>query len=121
MRVIARVFATGMLLGAVAPATAALDGLPDPTRPSYLAGEPGETRGATMLQSTLVSPARRLAIINGRSYTIGSRLGDAEVSAIHPNEVVLRRGAQRQVLRLMPAVQIKTNAVTRMPSDVTPR
>jgi hypothetical protein len=118
MRVIARVFATGMLLGAVAPATAALDGLPDPTRPSYLAGEPG---GATMLQSTLVSPARRLAIINGRSYTIGSRLGDAEVSAIHPNEVVLRRGAQRQVLRLMPAVQIKTNAVTRMPSDVTPR
>lgn len=121
MKVIARFCAAGMLLGAAAPVGAALDGLPDPTRPSYLGGEPSEARGAPMLQSTLVSPARRLAIINGRSYTVGSRFGDAEVSAIHPNEVVLRRGGQQQVLRLLPAAQFKTNAVTRMPTDVTPR
>jgi hypothetical protein len=121
MKAIDCVLLSAVLLGAAAPVTAAVDGLPDPTRPSYLAGEPSEARGAPMLQSTLVSPARRLAIINGRSYMVGSRLGDAEVSAIHPNEVVLRRGGQQQVLRLMPAAQIKTNAVTRMPTDVTPR
>jgi MSHA biogenesis protein MshK len=120
-KVLRRILASAVLLGAAAPGVAALDGLPDPTRPSYFLGEPAEARGAPILQSTLVSPQRRLAIINGRSYTVGSRLGDAEVRAIYPNEVVLRRGGQEQVLRLLPAAHFKTNAVTRMPTDVTPR
>jgi hypothetical protein len=121
MRAIAGGFVAAVLLGAVSAATAALDNLPDPTRPSFLPGEAGEARTGTVLQSTLVSPARRLAIISGRSYSVGSRLGDAEIVAIRPNEVVLRRGAQEQLLRLLPAAPIKTNAVTRMPTDVTSR
>jgi hypothetical protein len=106
---------TLVLWGAVNPTANAFEGLPDPTRPSFLIGEPVETRQGLALQSTLVAPARRLAIINGRSYTVGSRLGDAELVAIRTNEVVLRRAGQDQVLRLLPDVPVKTNAVTRNP------
>jgi len=54
------------------------------------------------LQTILISGARRIAIIDGESVSVGSRVRGAEVVAISETEVILRGGPGRQVLRLLP-------------------
>lgn len=71
--------------------------LPDPTRP--LGGVAAAGGG---LQSILVSPQRRLAVIDGRTVGVGDRVGSAVVAEIQPYEVVLRRGNQETRMRLVP-------------------
>ena len=63
--------------------------LPDPTQP-YLAAviKPGYTTHWN-LQSTLISSQRHIAIINGRAYQLGDRLGSYTISDIRPHQVTL--------------------------------
>lgn len=78
---------------------AGIDDLPDPTRPR----DAGATNGApTGVQSILISPRRKVAVVQGRSVTIGDRVGDAEVVDIRPYEVILRRAGRETSLRLVP-------------------
>lgn len=79
--------------------------VPDPTRPAALfqtgtAPDAGPPAAALVLQSTLVSPQQRSAIINGQRYRIGDRIGDARLVAIGPGWVQLSTPAGNARLRL---------------------
>lgn len=86
--------------------------LADPTRPPVVS-EPVSQQEATaptgpQLQSVLISPTRRVAIISGQNVMLGEKFGDARVVKITENEVVLRNGQDVQVLKLFPDVQKNT-------------
>lgn len=103
-------------LAALAPALAQT---PDPTRPPAALIAPVRTpdgavlvpaeRAEPRLQSVLVSlrpGGRRVAVIDGKMVRQGQRFGDAVVVSIGAREVVLRRGARTQILKLYrPAVK----------------
>ncbi len=86
-----------------------LAGMVDPTQPPAW-GSVTTTPPATakkrglQLQTTLVSPGRRMAIINGRSYSVGSRVGTATITEIKPFEVTLERAGKKTSLRLLPKI-----------------
>lgn len=78
----------------------------------------GETRDETMAQvslpsndpdpvvhSILFSPARKLAVIQGRIYKVGDRVGNAQIVDIERAAVVIRTatGERRRVELLSPA------------------
>ena len=99
-----------LMLSALEPALA--QDMTDPTRPppSILSGEGNEeaVRGP-VLQSIIIRPQRRFAIISGERAEVGSRIaGGARVTAIRENEVVLRSETGTEVLRLYPDVHMKT-------------
>ena len=90
-----------------APAQEGWAGLSDPTRPQTgYAAEAVETApgGGPVLQSTFVSPISRRALISGRSYQVGDKLGAAVIADIQPYEVVLKQGGAETRLRLTPKV-----------------
>lgn len=84
-------------------------GMPDPTRPPNIVSEPEHSQdGAAALprlQSILISPTRRMATIDGRTVKVGDRVGDARVTRILENEVILTRGQEQQVLKLFPGIE----------------
>lgn len=77
--------------------------LVDPTSP-YWSGEKRTSprRSGLVLQSTVVSPNRKIAMINGRTYRVGSRIGKAVVTDIQPYRVTLRKSNKVIQLRLLP-------------------
>ncbi len=87
----------------VAGADDSLSGLADPTRPQWGAPE-AETvyTGGPVLQSTFITRGQRRALISGRTYNVGDRLGNAVVENIQSHEVVLKEGARETRLRLVP-------------------
>jgi MSHA biogenesis protein MshK len=88
---------TGLCAG-LAHAAESLDNLPDPTRP----GGGGGGGGASGVTSILITPARKQAVINGRTVVVGDRVGDAVVVDIQPYEVILNRGGRESRMRLVP-------------------
>lgn len=107
-----RVIALALLLAASSATQAALaQPLADPTRPATAA--PAESTPAeaatppSRLQSVLISPSRRVAVIDGRAVKIGERVGDATLVAIAPSEVTLQRGEERQTLKLHAGIEKK--------------
>lgn len=106
-----RLVMAGMGLLAMAGMAHAQDsGVRDPTRPPSALSAPVATPGQQVapagepqLQSILVSlraGGRRVAVINGKTLRQGQRIDGAVVESIRPTEVVLRKGSQRQVLKL---------------------
>lgn len=101
-----RIASVLLVLALSMPATSALAGIPDPTRPAAGAvvattGEAESAPTATLvLQSTLVSPGQRSAIINGRRYRQGDTVGDARIAAIGAGWVRLESPAGSTELRL---------------------
>lgn len=83
--------------------------LPDPTRPpaALAAGEAesGRAPEAPVLQSVLVSPGRRAALISGTWVSLGGRYRDARVVAIDEAAVTLQSPEGRRELRLFPEVE----------------
>lgn len=99
---------------AASPAAAAQAGLPDPTRPPAASadeaartGPAADGRPVHRLQSVLISPERKLAVIDGRTVLLGGRIDDATVVAITETGVTLRRGERTEVLPLNAGVQKK--------------
>ena len=92
-------------------ADANADILRDPTRPpAVLEMAPDGSGGANAnagprLQSVLISPSRRVAVINGQTVTVGDKIGDAQLVKISEGEVVLRNGKILQTLKLFPDVE----------------
>ena len=81
----------------------------DPTRPpvGYAAESPEmpvESGGPT-LQSVLISPSHRAAIISGVMVKEGDKFGDAVLVKVAENEVVLKSAGASQVLKLHPGVE----------------
>ncbi|MBX9963616.1 MAG: MSHA biogenesis protein MshK [Burkholderiales bacterium] len=85
--------------------------LPDPTRPPAFLfapadgdGPPAEASGGLVLQSVLIAPNRRSAIIGGRTLSVGDRLGDFTLVRVSEGEVQLRGPEGARTLKLFPAV-----------------
>lgn len=77
--------------------------LRDPTRPPTQAeieawfgnGHESGQRPAFHLQSILLAPERRIAVIDGQRLRLGETVDNAEVKAIEPGRVVLERNGER--------------------------
>jgi hypothetical protein len=78
----------------------------DPTRPAvgFVLEDP-EGAAGTQLQSVVITPTRRAAIINGVVVEQGEKYGDAVLTRVSEDEVVLSSGGSRQVLKLHPGVE----------------
>jgi len=101
-----------VLLGAWSGHPARAQALADPMRPPAAAAERAAPEaqaapGAGRLQSVLISPARKLAVIDGRTVPLGGSVDGATLVAIRETEVVLQKGAERETLKLNPGVQWK--------------
>jgi MSHA biogenesis protein MshK len=100
-------------VGASSAGQAALaQSLSDPMRPPQVSAmestaEAAAGQGQSRLQSVLISRARRLAVIDGTVVPLGGQVGDATVIAITETGVILKKGEERETLKLYPAVQIK--------------
>ena len=97
--------ALARMAAAAAAATTMAHAAPfaDPTRPpAALEGGQGEPAAAAgpRLESVLIAPDRRIAVISGRQVTLGSRIGDGRVVRITESEVRIRRPAGEETLRL---------------------
>ena len=86
--------------------------LPDPTRPPAFLFAPTDgdgpaaesTGGGLILQSVLIAPNRRSAIIGGKALSIGDRLGDFTLVRVSEGEVQLRGPEGSRTLKLFPGV-----------------
>lgn len=96
--------------------TAWAQSLPDPTRPPTMPQQaaPGATSSPVaagpVLQSVLVSRrpgGRKVAVIDGEPVALGGTFHGAVLVRVSENEVELRRGNQRQVLKLFAADSTK--------------
>jgi len=107
------VAALAIALGCLSPAWG--QALSDPTRPplAWLAAQqnaagaasPTEQEVVPHLQSLLIGPSRRYAIIEGQVLGVGDRFGDARVVAVRPAGVVLRSVRGTQTLKIFPDVE----------------
>lgn len=97
---------------------AGADNLPDPTRPAGMSAAAVRQSGGAALQTTIVSPGRSLAVINGRTVSVGDRIGDATIVEIRPYEVVLRSRTGIKVMRMVPPlVRSLTQAASETPIE----
>ena len=101
-----RIASIAGLVLALSNLPAAADTLSDPTRPmsfSAAGASPGSVEPlGPVLQSTVVSPLRRSAVISGRTVKLGDSIDGAIVVDIQPYEVRLRRGQRETTLRMLP-------------------
>lgn len=91
----ARIISAALLL-ALTPGLSQADGpLRDPTRPY------SETQGTYaspprfVVNAIIISPQRRVAIVNGRRVVVGDTVGGATVIAIEKKQLLLELGGKR--------------------------
>ncbi|MBZ0105775.1 MAG: hypothetical protein K8H84_09105 [Sulfuricella denitrificans] len=85
----------------------AVDMLPDPTRPPAEAGMMGDVAAVAsgpVLQSVVIRPGLRSAVISGQLLVVGERFGDAKLIQVSEGEAILVGPEGRQVLKLFPDV-----------------
>lgn len=98
------------MLGFVVPLAVGAQGagLVDPTRPPDVSSAQAKSEAAVTagprLQSVLISPARRIAVISGKTLALGEKYGDATVVSITETTVRLRSASEVQTLHLFPEV-----------------
>ncbi len=86
--------------------------LSDPMRPPAFAAPAGAATGdqtsggGLVLQSTLLSKGRRIAMIDGKPMKVGDRIGGARIISIDPGAVTLREANKTRVLQLYPGVGV---------------
>jgi len=106
------------------PTVFADENLPDPTRPpaELAAPSPSPAKGGSspetasaapslLLQSVLISSDRKSAIIDGQVVVLGGMHGESRVVKITESEVVLKKGAVKETLRLFPDVEKRSTLV----------
>ena len=97
-----------LLLAALMANSACAEALSDPMRPPVVVGPQADVNSAPtgpILQSVMISPQRRAAIIGGQTATIGGKFGNARVIKISESEVVLESDGKLQTLSLFPGVE----------------
>jgi MSHA biogenesis protein MshK len=92
----------------------------DPMRPpAFTAPIGGDSAGTPapglVLQSTLLSHGRRIAMIDGKPMKVGDKIGGARIVAIDPSSVTLREGETTRVLELFQGVQVTHPNAVRKP------
>lgn len=92
---------------AVPAAASESSNLVDPTRPD---GGGVYAPTGPVLESTMVSAGRKLAIIDGRVVGVGGRVGSATVTDIGPYQVILTHAGHETHLRLVPKIDKNANA-----------
>lgn len=97
----------GILIAAMALSPIVTHAFSDPTRPAdFIRARPSHAvpsdPPAPVLQSTLVSPQRRLAVIDGKRLRIGDRFNGAVITEISQYEVRMKKGGRVTTLRLLP-------------------
>jgi MSHA biogenesis protein MshK len=76
---------------------------PDPTQPPAMTGAAGDANGrGPRVESILIAPDRRLAVIDGEQVTLGSKVAGGAVVRITETEVVVRGADGEHTLRLVP-------------------
>jgi MSHA biogenesis protein MshK len=97
-----------LLLWIAGPAEAQRAALVDPTRPPNAVSESNTKEAAPppgpQLQSVLISPTRRVAVISGSTVAQGEKYGSATVVAITAGAVLLRYADRKETLYLIPGV-----------------
>ncbi|NMM37565.1 MAG: MSHA biogenesis protein MshK [Glaciimonas sp.] len=86
--------------------------VPDPTRPpdliSAVSRDPAASSAADpVLQSILISPGRRMAIISGQTVQLHEKFGDSRLTHIGETEVILRNSTTEQTLKLFPEIKVR--------------
>lgn len=97
-----------LLIVPCAAVTAGAQGLTDPTRPPGVLSGPaidGAAGGGPVLQSVMLSPGRKVAVISGEMVVLGGRYGSARLVKLTESEAVLKDGAETTVLKLFPLVE----------------
>lgn len=110
MRALSLVSAFGIALLVSGAVCANAQALRDPTRPpgmSAFKAAPGAATGGLVLQSILISPERKAAVISGKVMGPGESINGYMLVAIAENEAVLKNGDKVQRLRLYPSVVMK--------------
>ena len=90
--------------------------LPDPTQPpGGLATASGQVAGAEEhgLQSVIIAPGRRAAIINGHTVELGEKYGDARLVEVSERGVVLRGKQGLRIMQLFPGVDMEKRMAPR--------
>ena len=95
------------------PAAASPQAVNDPMRPPGLeavveSGE-GPTGGGLTLQTVMISPTYKAAIINGVLVKLGEKIGEAELVAVEESHVVLKTGTTKEVLKF-PTTVVKSES-----------
>ena len=105
------VIIVALSVGVSLPLPASAQALPDPTRPA-IAGSGYDTslaygaqQDGPVLQSVMISPQRKLAVISGVKVDLGGKYADAKLIRISEGEAVLQRGGELQTLKLFPGVE----------------
>lgn len=99
--------------------------LTDPTQPpAALAVEAPAVAGVMsptqQLQSVIISPKRKAAIINGVLVELGGKYGDAVLTKVAEDEVVLSSNGSHEVLKLYPAVEKVSSARSKRAPSKSP-
>ena len=90
-----RVILTALALAFASGTGLADELLRDPTRPYTTSERVLPSSPRFVVNAIIVSPKRRVAIVNGRRVGVGSSLGGATVVAIEQDQVVLESGGKR--------------------------
>ena len=80
----------------------------DPTRPpgdGPAEGAPRGSAGGPRLESVLIAPDRRVAVISGQQVRLGEKFGEGKVVRITESEVVIRSGEGTATLKLLPEAE----------------
>lgn len=101
--------------------------LPDPTRPpaSVDAAAPTTVPSGPTLQAIRTFDGKRMAIISGQAVKVGGKVGEAIVTRIDEDRVVLRGAEGMQTLKLFPDVikspttsgQIESKSQAKLPKE----
>lgn len=100
-----------LTLAVLYAATSAAHGasMADPTRPpGATAGDEGQSAlsaPGAKLESVLIAPDRRIAIIGGQAFRVGEKYGEGRIVRITETEVVIRGPEASETLKLYPEVQ----------------
>jgi len=92
----------------------------DPTRPPDTSPGVPAPSGSSLgprLESVLIAPDRRVAVISGQQVRLGGKFGDGHVVRITESEVVIRSGEGTETLRLFPEAEkrLRTRREKRAP------
>jgi MSHA biogenesis protein MshK len=104
---------------ALAAGTACGQSMSDPTRPpaAFHLGSgharSGDAAGGLVLQSVLIFPDARSAIISGEHVLLGQKIGGQRLVKVGEAEVVLLNGASRRTLKLFPSADKRSSMTTR--------
>ncbi len=84
-----------LFFGLTSGMSRAAEPLRDPTRPYSAAQDARAASPRFIVNAIIISPKRRVAIVNGRRVAVGGSIAGATVVAIEKNQLILDVGGKR--------------------------